>query len=223
MIERFISLLAPHLCFGCHKIGTILCNSCAGNIILESTNACVGCRKLAKDGICTVCGEQTGFSRCWLVGQRTAVLEAVINAYKFQRARDAYQALANLLDKRLPPLPAETVVVPVPTIASHIRGRGYDHCLLLAQAFANRRGLACTPLLLRAKNTVQRGASRAERLRQAQQAFVARQISDVSCPYLLIDDVITTNATLQSSARALRAAGATTIWAAVLAQQPLDG
>jgi len=222
MIDTLLSLIAPHLCLECRKIGTILCSHCAKNIVLESSNTCVQCEKLAKDGICYQCGSAMVFSKCWVVGQRRETLKVLVDVYKFGRTRAVSDTLADLLDKRLPILPADTVIVPIPTVAGHIRARGYDHCRLIAQGFAKRRQLIFTPLLERLGTTTQRGASRGDREQQARQAFIAKKQCDPSRPYLLIDDVITTGATVRWASRSLQEGGATTIWAAAVARQPLD-
>jgi predicted amidophosphoribosyltransferase len=146
----------------------------------------------------------------------------LVNRYKFDNARSAYVPLGDLLLATLPDLPANTVIVPIPTIRTHIRQRGYDHTLLLAQYVAKKRGLAVSRPLRRQTATVQRGADRKQRLAQAKAAFVVDTGLSSDVPYLLIDDVVTTSATMLYGAKALRQAGATTIWAAAIVRQPFD-
>lgn len=172
-------------------------------------------------GVCSDCKDKVAYTRAWCVGERVDGLAQLIDGYKFHRVRAGYRVLAGLLDTRLPEVPAETVVVPVPTIPRHIRQRGYDHTLLLAHEFARRRHLALDNSLKRATNTVQLGSSRQQRLRQAQEAFlVPNTVRPLT--YLLIDDVITTGATVDEAAKKLRVAGALDIWLGVVARQPLD-
>ena len=110
----------------------------------------------------------------------------------------------------------------MPTVRAHIRERGYDHALRLARYVANSRHLPLEQPLQRVTTTVQRGADRKQRLMQAETAFrVAIPLRD-NIPYLLLDDVVTTGATLQFAAKTLKSAGATTIWAAAVARQPLN-
>lgn len=122
----------------------------------------------------------------------------------------------------LPELPAETVVVPIPTVRAHIRQRGYDHALLLARYIAQERNLACAQPLERRTATTQRGVDRKARRIQAEAAFRVSTGLQPDVPYLLIDDVVTTGATLRYGAKALKSAGATTVWAAAVARQPLN-
>ena len=136
--------------------------------------------------------------------------------------KSSYKVTAALLDDVVPLLPPDTIVVPVPTIGSHIRQRGYDHALLMAKEFARQRELQMTTALERITTAKQRGANRKERFTQAEAAFRSRTITETNQAYLLIDDVVTTGATLQYAAKSLQEAGAQTIWVAALARQPLD-
>ncbi|MFZ1243332.1 MAG: hypothetical protein WAQ22_04315 [Candidatus Saccharimonas sp.] len=128
--------------------------------------------------------------------------------------------LAEILDETLPILPVETVLVPIPTILTHVRVRGYDHCLLLAKRLGKLRGLHCEQYLIRCKNETQRGTSRHIRQQQAARAFACHHQLSATIPYLIIDDIYTTGATVIYAAKALRAAGARNIWVAVVARQP---
>lgn len=162
------------------------------------------------------------YERAWHVGERNGELRELIDGLKFKNERAAAKVLAQLLDEKVNQLPSSTIVVPIPTIMPHIRTRGYDQTLLIARYFAKKRNHALQPIVIRTTNTVQRGMGRRERLRQAEAAFTVKGEINANIPYLLIDDVVTTGATLQYAARALRQAGATTVWVAAIARQPLD-
>ena len=176
--------------------------------------------KPARNGICDGC--TTSYSRAWLVGERTDTLQGIIDALKFERVMDAADSLASLLDMRLPVLPESVIVVPVPTSSSHIRQRGYDHSQLIAKKFAKSRGLKMEQPLRRVALTVQRGKSKKERFEQASMTYHADRMVDSSSTYLLLDDVVTTNATFRYCAAALMDAGAQDVWVAAIARQPLD-
>jgi ComF family protein len=156
------------------------------------------------------------------VARRADALEKLINAYKFENAIAAHRFLGDLLLARLPDLPANAVIVPVPTINNHVRQRGYDHMQLIAKYVARKRGVRSSFLLRRRTTTHQRDASRADRERQAAEAYAVHGSIDPAVPYLILDDVATTGATLRYAARVLREAGAETIWMAAVARQPLD-
>lgn len=218
MIDSALDFIAPHPCFECGKLGQPLCGNCKYNIESESFAACIICgRADGKNGICISC--RAPYTRAWCVGERTDSLLRLIDAYKFERAKAAHKPLADLLAGVLPDLPPSTVVVPIPTIASHIRQRGYDHTLLLSRRVARLKKLDHATLLARRTSTKQRGASRRERIAQAKQAFRLSSPPRPDRPYLIIDDIVTTGSTLKYAAQLLHDAGATEIWVAVVARQ----
>jgi ComF family protein len=168
--------------------------------------------------LCVDC--DTVYEKAWFVDKREGLLQRLIGVYKFERAMSAYGDLGDLLMGILPDLPKNTVIVPIPTVASHIRERGYDHMLLIAQYVALRRGLVCNSLLSRKNTTKQRQSDAATREVQAREAFVLRSdVIDPDIPYLIIDDVVTTGATIKHAARILKKAGAKHIWVAFIARQ----
>ncbi len=167
--------------------------------------------------LCKEC--RVPYQRAWAVGERNGVLQRLIGDYKFQRLYIAYKDLGDLLLVILPDLPPETVIVPIPTTPSHIRERGYDHMLLIAKYIAKKRGLKCLPLLRRVTDTKQRQSSAKQRQAQAKVAFIAKTIIDQDRPYLLIDDIITTGATIKYASRTLAKSGAKNVWVAVIAYQ----
>lgn len=144
----------------------------------------------------------------------------LISDFKFERVKAAGQVLGSLLADSTPKLPSDVTVVPVPTVAQHIRQRGYDHCALIARSFAKQKGAQYAEILSRETSTTQRGAGRRDRLAQAKRAFV------VKCPVkgtvVLVDDVFTTGATLRYAAEKAREAGASDVWIAIISREPLD-
>ena len=216
-----LNLLAPHYCCSCGEIGAVLCGRCKYDIVSEPYEACILCHNIAKptENLCNNC--LAAFSHAWVVGARLGVLKKVIDDFKFERVRAGYRTLAGLFDATLPNLPSDIIVVPIPTIAKHVRVRGYDHMQLIARELARVRKLSCSPCLYLATATMQRGASRAVRREQAEVAFLARGVRQTA-RYLLVDDVSTTGSTLEYASRALLRAGAQEVWVAVLATQPLE-
>jgi ComF family protein len=181
---------------------------------------CIACRHPTSDmWLCKSCN--LPYERAWVVGERDGVLQRLIGLYKFQHAREAHKILGDLLLGVLPDLPPETIIIPMPTVSGHIRERGYDHMLLIARYMARRRGLKLERLLYRATDTKQRQASAKQRTVQAMQAFAVRGDIAPDIPYLLVDDVITTGATIKYATKALRDAGAKHVWVAVIARQSL--
>ena len=222
MIESLLQIVAPHHCYGCGEIGTLLCDNCKYNIVDERYTACIVCRMPeASQGVCRAC--MATYTRAWVVAERSDEIEQVLNGYKFMRQKAGAKSAAALLDDVLPSfIGMNVVIVPVPTISAHIRRRGYDHMALVARNFARQRKLSYSPQLIRRSNSVQLGSSKRQRFLNAKNAFAVKGSLDPEAVYLVVDDVVTTGATLRFAAQALLDAGASTVWAATIARQPLD-
>ena len=108
--------------------------------------------------------------------------------------------------------------MPVPTISTHIRQRGYDHAAKLARELAKRRELPYSTVLRRETSTVQHTASQGERWQNAREAFFCHKVEFDSC--VIVDDIYTTGATLHYAAKTLLDAGAEDVSVAIIARQP---
>lgn len=162
----------------------------------------------------------TSYKRAWVVAPRTGAIASLIDSYKFQRAQAASVVLAELLDSRLPALPQNTILVPIPATPNSLRVRGYDHVSLICRSLASARGWEVGDALKRNNNITQHFTkSAAERRRQAESFFRIRKVASVDAPHLIIDDILTTGATVGAAAKCLAEAGIGSVWVAVLAKQ----
>ncbi|MDH4229035.1 MAG: ComF family protein [Nitrospirota bacterium] len=116
------------------------------------------------------------------------------------------------------------LIVPVPLHASRLRQRGFNQSARVAAALAARLGvpLAVEALWRTVDTPSQVGMRRRQRLRNVARAFSVPEAERVEGKnILLVDDVITTGATLNACARALRRAGAIRVHAWAVARQAI--
>ncbi len=146
-------------------------------------------------------------------GYYTAELSGLIQGLKFQGRRNLATLLAPLLAETFFDTWSRTdfdAVVPVPLHSKRKRERGYNQSELLAHLLARQIALPCDHALLRVRSTLpQVGLTDSQRLDNVQNAFRCIKPQRISGRrILLIDDVMTTGATVESAARALLEGGA---------------
>jgi predicted amidophosphoribosyltransferase len=115
------------------------------------------------------------------------------------------QQMAASAQRELLPPHGGPVLVPVPATPARRRRRGYDQAALLAAAFARRRGLPTVACLARSGGGPQVGRGREARLVGLSGAIEVRSRPPPEA--ILVDDVVTTGATLVACAWALKQAG----------------
>lgn len=128
--------------------------------------------------------------------------------------RDVARAFAQRLCELVSP---GDVLVPVPTTAARRRERGFDGCELIARTIAERVAVTVRPQLQQIAGDRQRGRGRDARL-SARGRFAWRGGALDGRVVTLLDDVVTTGATLEDCARVLRTAGAIVKNAVVVAR-----
>ena len=115
---------------------------------------------------------------------------------------------------------AVDLVVPMPAKVRHRIDRGYNQCEVLASELARRIGRKCRRLVKRqGKFETQSSLTEEERIENVKGTFAVRRPELVrGRTILLVDDIMTTGATLGECARTLKAAGASRVWSVTLAR-----
>lgn len=213
LLHSVLDLVAPPVCVGCGLEGAVICANCTSVNILPYGSRCYVCARLSPSSrTCQKCARLGGPARLWIRTAYDGLAERLIEQYKFGSRRVAAKTLAGLMADFNTAELAGHVVVPVPTATGRVRERGFDHAKLLAKSLAADLRLAYWPALRHVGQARQVGSTRLARLSQAQASYVvARPWLVKGQKVLLVDDVVTTGATMQACARALRQAGAKTV------------
>ncbi|MDP8937032.1 MAG: ComF family protein [Actinomycetota bacterium] len=156
-----------------------------------------------------------GVESCAALLAYEGVGRELVARLKYRNARAAVPAVARAL-AALVDSGAVDVVTWVPTTAARRRARGFDQAELLARAVARPLGRPCRALLRRCPGPAQTG--RPLQARRAGPSIDPRRPAPPRV--LLVDDVITTGATVAAAARALRSAGAVEVHVLAAARTP---
>lgn len=220
LVERLIGTLAPHNCLNCGQEGTLLCRWCLPDSCPPLPAQCYRCHRLSPDSrVCARCRSRTPLGYVWLRAEYDGLAKQLIYELKFGRNQAAAAVIAELMRDSLPYVLPDTLIVHIPTSTVHVRQRGYDQAQRIAAELARQLGRRHLPLLARLGQIKQVGSSRQKRLTQLQGAFRPCQAALIKGTHiLLIDDVLTTGATLSEAARTLKHAGAKRVDAAVFAR-----
>jgi competence protein ComFC len=219
-----LDLLFPRWCVGCGREGDFICPACLQSLPRIMPPLCPRCGlPQSSDSLCPVClGWPAEIDGIRAPFRFDGVIRQAIHQLKYRNLRALAGRLAQLLNEyRLSfPVPGE-VLIPVPLHPRRLRERGYNQSRLLAKELGKLAGLpVVTDCLVRERPTAPqaRTASVGERRGNVAGAFACRRRLEGK-PVILIDDVSTSGATLDACARALKQAGAASVWGLVLARE----
>lgn len=220
VFDRVVGIVAPHMCMACGAEGTVLCRSCVELYWQPPASICAGCFKLQPNArVCRQCRSWLPLKTIYIAATYDGVGEQLVQACKFELKRQAAVAMAEMISQTLPGGLESVTVCPVPTAPSRIRQRGFDHVKLVARRLGRDKGIEYKSLLERSSNKRQLGASRSKRIEQMSREFTAKRTNEMPHTVLLIDDVMTSGATLAAAAKTLKKAGVSEVYGAVFARQ----
>ncbi len=211
-----LDLIFPRTCAGCGREGGYLCDECEAVIPRLEPPLCRLCSTPSRSSLCGWCKTANQpFDGITAPYRWTGVVQELVYALKYRNVRASAPRLAELMSDHLmeSSIPAD-VIAPVPLHPSRERERGYNQSELLARGISKSTGIpVANGVLARIRNTPPQVSMSTpeERRRNVVGAFTC--VGDVAGKrVLLVDDVVTTGATVAECAAQLRQAGAVSVW-----------
>ncbi len=231
-LSRLQDLIFPPVCLGCETALSnhdALCPGCWSQLDFIRPPLCdrLGIPMPYDTGGTMVsaaaAADPPSYDKARAVAHYSGVMRDLVHRFKFADGHDLRNLLSRLLLEAGGELLKDAdVIVPMPLSRGRLMSRRFNQSGLLAQTLSRASGVPYSPAsLVRTRSTrPQVGLTRAERAANVRGAFAVPETKASGITgrrVLLVDDVITTGASCQSAARALKKAGAAQVDVLVLA------
>jgi ComF family protein len=222
---KFIDFIFPPNCIGCGITGEKICYSCKRAINIISGGFCEVCGDVSliyENKLCDRCNLKIPAYeavRSWAYYE--GLLLKAIHDLKYRGNIGIGEALAQPLVVLLKKLSWKIdLVSAVPLDAKKVRQRGFNQSILIGKPLANQAGLVYSSKAIRKIRSTksQVGLDYSQRIKNVHGAFIANTKIVTGKTILLVDDVITTGATLNACAQALTDAEARLIYGITVAR-----
>ncbi|HWA64558.1 MAG TPA: phosphoribosyltransferase family protein [Candidatus Paceibacterota bacterium] len=233
LIRRIADLIFPYRCLGCGVFleRGYICSACFQNVSLRFRLECIGCRQSSPGGFtCSSCKAECAISRFFVVSDyRHPVVHAAIHGLKYKFLPELAVPLGDWAVTYIRNQSAlhrvsfageRFLLTGVPLHSRRENWRGFNQSELVAQRIAAQLQMDFCPLLERSVHASPqaRVPDRAERFKNVRGQFRCAAASGAGRNVLIVDDVCTTGATLNECAAVLKAAGAASVSALVIAR-----
>ncbi len=218
---RFLDLLYPERCVNCGRFGATLCKRCEA--LLEPATGSGRCPNCAsrwdQPDNCPRCFGWASLDGVRAAFEMDGAARKIVHALKYRGVRSLAGRMAGAMEPLRESTPFD-VALPVPLHRSRERHRGFNQAELILEEL----GWACAEgRLRRIRNTPhQVGRHQAERRSNVAGAFAYEGPSLAGLTVAVVDDVVTTGATVSECARVLRDHGARRIFAIAYARASFD-
>ncbi len=209
LLTALLAFLFPDRCASCRRYGALLCDACRAQL----TPYPGGLRKRP--------ASLTDVSICYVY---TGPLPAAIHQLKYHKIRRMAEPLGQLLAEYLSRQPYHIdAMIPIPLHPQRLAERGFNQAEVLAGEIVRRTGIPLISGLTRIRSTEKQARLNArQRAENVRDAFCWQASVLPPRRVLLIDDVLTTGATMAACADTLLAAGAMEIYGLALARSKPD-
>ena len=227
----FLYFLFPKHCIHCKAFGSYLCSKCFSYVSFVDTGFCVVCQRPAMGGIThPVCKKSLTIDGVFSSLVYAGIVKKLVYQFKYRPYLTSLKGVLidffyeGLIQKEqfYTLIQKETLFVPIPLHESKLRKRGYNQSLLLAKGLGQKLDITVGDMLERIKATkTQVGLSQQDRAENIKGAFGLKRSSVEKVKkykqIFLVDDVVTSGATLKEAAKVLKKAGVEKVWGITLA------
>ncbi|MDA1190040.1 MAG: ComF family protein [Chloroflexi bacterium] len=224
LASTMLESVLPSSCAGCRRDAPVLCTECRPEMPKMRPPFCEVCARPGAAGVCYQClTRPPGFDGIRVPFLHEGTARTLVHRLKYANYRVYARTMAELMAECLEeqPVTVDTVVA-VPLHGKRERERGYNQSELLARELGQLFGLAVEARALRKSRETepQVALEKAEERRRNVQGVFACGADMSGKRVLLVDDVVTTGATMSACASALKEAGAEAVWGVAFVRQP---
>jgi competence protein ComFC len=232
MLNSFLNILFPETCPVCqhpakdHYTAPI-CPDCWQAVSPYEGPMCRRCGTPLVSDASTICGEclahEPAFSCARSFGLYEGVLKKTISLLKFYGIRRLSRPLSDVMLNMK--IPETDIVIPVPLHEKRLKKREFNQSALIARYLAESKGIKVVlNSLVKIRDTMpQVGLSSQERKKNIKGAFSVENNSFITGKdIVLVDDVVTTGATVRECSKVLKKAGARDIYVITLAHGMME-
>lgn len=192
-------------------------------IIYPNNDRCIICDDMTYEGICYKCRNKIVVCHnknelC--IGYYSGVLRELILRFKYNKDFNSAEVLIELINEKVKEVDKDFILTYIPIGEKSMRTRGFNQCEYIAKEIGFINNLKVQETLKKVKETeIQKTLKKEERLKNIVGAFgIIDSDSIKNKKFILIDDVITTGATIEEGRKVLKEAGAKEIKILTLAK-----
>jgi len=213
--DFLLELIFPEFCLNCQRLGPSLCANCYHGLNFYFQGQ--------EPNILEENPDQVYFDQLQIMAQFKGPLQKLIKNLKYQSAKNTAPLLAKMLERHIQ-IPQAEILTFIPLHPQKLKWRDYNQCQEIAMTLGKISKIPVQNLLIKTVNNQAQAQIKTQKTRKERMkgvfAIPPQNIPLIKNKHILIlDDVLTTGATINEASRLLKKAGAKRVNAIVLASK----